>query len=178
MNNGHSGQANSADAQTFFTVGAGTNSANTNNFEAENNLDLTNKDISWADPSVDRDLRSIGSSAINPGEISRRRGESPSSPELGKIIDFAMPPGTKAENTSKQSDYVAIVESSINKSVINTEGRLESAGVKEVDDKIIKHFGEKDLAGDYEVTRDTMEMNMDNAYSRKLNDANNRKLAA
>lgn len=169
MSNGYTGQTNSAGVQNFFTAGAGTNSVNTNNFEAENNLDLTNGNISWDGSSPERNLRNIGGHAINSQEgILSEQHETTSSPELGKIINLEMPPGAKLDNAPKPLDQAEIIESSINKSALNTEGRLESAGVKEIDKAILKLNKTGNIADFYDTARDAMEVNLDNSYNRKL----------
>lgn len=158
MDYGHTGQIN----------GAGTNSVDTNNFEAKNNLDLTNKDISWTGPSADRDLRSIGGSVINSRETSHHQEEDPSSPELGKIIDLAMPPGVKQDNPYETAKKADIIEASLNHNVIKTKDRLDPAGVKEVDNAIAKLNQTGDVADFYDTARNAMETNLDNSYNRKL----------
>lgn len=169
MGNGYTGQTNSAGVQNFFTAGAGTNSVNTNNFEAENNLDLTNSNISWGNPSPERDLRNIGGRVINSHEaVMPGQNETAPSPEFGKIINLEMPPGAKLDNAPKPANQAEIIESSINKSVINTEGRLESAGVKEIDKAISKLNKTGNIADFYDTARDAMEVNLDNSYNRKL----------
>lgn len=169
MSNGYTGQTNSAGVQNFFTAGAGTNSVDTNNFEAENNLDLTNGNISWSSPSPEHNLRNIGGRAINSQETSLSgQGEITPSPEFGKIINLEMPPGAKLDNAPKPLDQAKIIESSINKSALNTEGRLESAGVKEIDKAISRLNRTGDIADFYDTARDAMEVNLDNSYNRKL----------
>ena len=168
MGNGHTGQTNSPTIQDFFTVGVGSNSANANNFEAENNLDLTSG--AWVGPSSDRNLRNIGNSAINSQEAPSPQGEAPSSMEFGQIIDLAMPPNlaqqdTKSIKTAKPAD---IVEASLNTHVIKTKDRLDPAGVKEIDNAIIKLNQTGNVADFYDTARNAMEVNLDNSYNRKL----------
>lgn len=148
--------------------GAGTNSADTDNFGAENNQDRASKDILQANPLADRDLRNMGGSAIDSAEASSRQEESAPSPELGKIINLAMPPGAKQDNPSKTAKKADIIEFSLNYNVIKTKEHLEEAAIKEIDNSITRLKQTGNVADFYDAARNAMEANVDNSYERKL----------
>lgn len=114
MDYGHTGKTGSTGTQDFFTAGAGTDSVNTNNFEAENNLDLTNQSTSWNNASTDRDHRSIGSRAANSIETDHDR-EEVTSPELGRIVNLEMPPNS---SEAKNKSHSEMAEASLNSDIL------------------------------------------------------------
>ena len=84
------------------------------------------------------------------------------------VIEPTMPPMVAEETQTQPPLKTDIIEASLDKSALNTEGRLESAGVKEIDKAIskLKHTG--NVADFYETARDAMETNLNNSYNRKL----------
>lgn len=107
MDYGHTGQ-NDSGSPVFFTSGAGTNSENVNNFEPENNLDLSNG--AWdASPKGDIDPRGLGKAAIMQSrEASRKEhaehiGQNQES-GLGEIIELGMPPGSQDSSLESLSE--------------------------------------------------------------------------
>ena len=88
--------------QPFFTAGAGSISPNLNNFESENNLDLTNEST-WEQPESEHDYRGIGNSAINPFDNELQGNSNQENTDLeaqGKAaqiaeIDPLMPPSSE-----------------------------------------------------------------------------------
>lgn len=141
-----------------------------NNFEANDNLDLTNPETSWDQPvSIEHDKKALGSEALSSLEMP------PSSePKLGEITPY-LPPGADPELFNQPSDDVAsdtkIVEKSLNPSIesIKTTDRLSDDSVKIIDSSIDK-FNQNniDAADFYEEVRNAMETNIGNSYNRKL----------
>lgn len=167
MGNGHAGQNGSASVQDFLATNADANSVNTSNFETEKNLDLNSSDISWANSSPDRDLRNLGGSAMNPHESSSSLGEKLPSLD-SRIVNLEMPPGMKQAAAPNQTEIINAIETSLNSNAIKTGDRLDSAGVKEIDNAIVKLNQTGDIADFYDTARDAMEINLDNSYNRKL----------
>jgi len=150
----------------FFTSGAVTSSENANNFESENNLDLSNDAASWG-TNPERDHRSMGNKVIESGseEGQGDLDELSSGPELGKIIDLSMPPGVEGEI---KEDPSKIIEASFDRTVIKTDDKLSSSAVKEIDTAIANLDRDGDISKFYGMVRDAMEANLDNSYGRKL----------
>ena len=120
-------------------------------------------------------LQSNESWQRNPQTIGNKIINFPNSPNsvteakerLG-VIEPTMPPMVAEETQTQPPLKTDIIEASLDKSALNTEGRLESAGVKEIDKAIskLKHTG--NVADFYETARDAMETNLNNSYNRKL----------
>lgn len=84
------------DTPDFFTSGAGTNDENVNNFEANNNLDLTNPESTWDQPMTpERDERAIGNKTKISSELPMPTAEMPAAPRYGEIIDLEPAPVPK-----------------------------------------------------------------------------------
>lgn len=170
MDYGQNDQSNGA----FFTEGVGVPSKNTDDFEAKNNLNLSNDAMSWSDP-ISHNSRQVGNKVIESQDKDISDTEEISiNPELGKIIDLNMPPSAKGK-TIENEDPSKIIEASFNKTAIKTDTTLNPGAVKEIDQAIIKFNQTGDAAGFYDTWRDAMEVNIDNSYNRKLD---NGKLAA
>lgn len=155
------------DTPEFFTSGAGTNDENLNNFEAEDNLDLTNPETSWDQPvSIEHDKKAIGSEALN-------SFENPSSePKLGEVTPY-LPPGAdpKLYDQSPENAASNAAEKPLTPGLesIKTTDRLSDDGVKVIDSSINKfNQGNIDAADFYEEVRNAMETNIGNSYNRKL----------
>ena len=171
MDYGHA--TKSTDAPAFFTSGAGTNDENVNNFESEDNLDLTNDLTNWA-PQIEHDKQGIGSSAISsfeagmplPGKMEQN------TPVLGEIKPYLPPganPGEALTAPSLATDS-EIIEQSLTptlKSVKTTE-YLNAEGIKALDNSIQKFNQDGNAAEFYDEVRNAMEVNLDNSYNRKL----------
>ena len=84
------------------------------------------------------------------------------------VIEPTMPPMAAEETQTQSSLKTDIIEASLDKTALNTEGRLESAGVKEIDKAISKLNRTGNVADFYETARDAMETNLNNSYNRKL----------
>ena len=113
MGNGHTGKTVTG-TQDFFTAGAGINSVNTNNFESENNLDLTNQFASWDNTSTDRDHRNIGNRVASSLEANHSQ-EEVASLRSGRIVNLEMPPNnSEAENKNPSK----MAEASLNPDIL------------------------------------------------------------
>ncbi len=121
-------------------------------------------------------LQSNESWQRNPQAIGNKIINFPDSPDstmaekkehLG-VIEPTMPPTAIGEAQTQSPLKADVIEASLDKTALNTEGRLESAGVKEIDKAIskLKHTG--NVADFYETARDAMETNLNNSYNRKL----------
>ena len=170
----------SAQEPEFFTSGAGTNSENENTFEAENNLDLTNNQVSWGTTEA-RDPRNLGGSAIASAEKltpattpeTPKFPEAPqiptesynSTPELGQVVP-AMPPGYTAPPTATSEQTPPTQP--FDESALKTTDKLDLRAVKIVDDAIAKLNQDGDIASFYDTARGMMETNLANSYNRKL----------
>ena len=161
MNYGHHSQNNdipSSDAlfASGLTEGVGANPEQTE-LGAEEGLQSNE---SWQ-----RNPQTIGNKIINfpnsPNSVTEAKER------LG-VIEPTMPPMVAEETQTQPPLKTDIIEASLDKSALNTEGRLESAGVKEIDKAIskLKHTG--NVADFYETARDAMETNLNNSYNRKL----------
>ena len=162
MNYGH---ADSQAGDAFFASDANILSKNANNFEAENNVNLSNDTPSWGS-SPERDHRNIGNKAIGSrGEEYPNSDGFSSEPQLGKIIDPNMPPDIEGK---AKEDPSKIIEASFDRTVIKTDDRLSSGAVKEIDAAITKLDQNGNISDFYDAVRDAMEINLDNSYGRKL----------
>ena len=120
-------------------------------------------------------LQSNESWQRNPQTIGNKIINFPNSPNsvteakehLG-VIEPTMPPMAAEETQTQSSLKTDIIEASLDKTALNTEGRLESAGVKEIDKAISKLNRTGNVADFYETARDAMETNLNNSYNRKL----------
>ena len=139
------------------------------NFEANDNLDLTNPETSWDQPvSIEHDKKALGSEALNSLEASQ------SEQKLGEITPY-LPPGANPELFNQPSDDATpdadIVEKSLTPGLksIKTTDRLSEDSVKIIDTSIEK-FNQNNIdpASFYEEVRDAMETNIGNSYNRKL----------
>ncbi len=157
--------ANSESNQDFFTAGAGTNSESVNDFESENNLDLTNQLTDWGQTTAIAQHQSLGNRAISSSETSENNGES--STELGEVVNLEMPPSSRSA-VQAQADLVASQSSTpFVRGNIRTTEKLESSGIKEVDHIIGKLNQDGNAASFYDLARDMMKANMENSYGEK-----------
>lgn len=166
------GQDNSQEkVPDFFTSGAGTNSVNENNFESENNLDLTNSTTEWGMPMPDRDKRGIGNRAIASAESLNLPSESAPNPgedisaQIKAITDDKVSQ-TPLNPAIVQKDDTAV--SQFEKSHIKTEDRLSDTAVAAIDEAKAKLDQDGNIASFYDTARDMMETNLENSYNRKL----------
>ena len=164
MNNGHTDKADSAGVQNLFTADAGADSVNANSFEAKNNLDLTNTDISWQ-----RNPQEIGNKIINFPGNNLENPKSHHNQENFAIIEPTMPPGASDGIDKSQPNKDKIIEASFNRTSIKTTGDgLDAEGIKELEkvaDK--KLYKEDDAAGYVDAIRgeDGMAVvNLENSY--------------
>lgn len=164
MGYGRTDKTDSAGVQNFFTAGAGTDSVNTNNFEAENNLDLTNTDISWQ-----RNPQEIGNKIINFPGNNPENPKSHHNQENFAVIEPTMPPGANNGINKSQPDKDKIIEASFDRTSIKTTGDgLDSAGIEELEkvaDK--KLYKDDDAAGYVDAIRGEDGMafvNLENSY--------------
>lgn len=142
-------------------------------FEPENNLDLTNKAISWGgDSDRTESHRNIGNTAVSSAETPRNatanlNEQVGQSSELGKIIDVnPMPPVPQAEQI-EQALNPDIVR--FDSKLIKTEGdHVSKATLREVDKAEVKLSQDGNIADFYTTVRNMMEANLDNSYDRKL----------
>ena len=139
-----------------LTEGVGVNPEQTK-LDAEGGLQSNE---SWR-----RNPQTIGNKIIN-------FSNSPNSVMVAKehlgVIEPTMPPMAAEETQTQSSLKTDIIEASLDKTALNTEGRLESAGVKEIDKAISKLNRTGNVADFYETARDAMETNLNNSYNRKL----------
>ena len=134
-----------------LTEGAGNNPEQT---------ELDAKEGLYANESWQRSPQAVGNKIINFPNSTIEASDNQSQKERLGVIEPTMPP-TMSEETQ-------IIEASLDKTALNTEGRLESAGVKEIDKAISKLNRTGNVADFYETTRDAMETNLNNSYNRKL----------
>ena len=171
MNNGHPSPQDTV--PDFFTSGAGTNSENENNFEPENNLDLTNTTTDWELPMPDRDQRKIGSQAIASAESLNFSAEAPvPTPEedlaakINAITENKAAP--VALNPAITQAETPPVPEQFEKSHIKTDDRLSDTAVAAIDQAKAKLDQDGDIATFYDTARNMMEVNLENSYNRKL----------
>lgn len=163
MDYGHTGQQN-LENRDFFTAGAGLQDEEVNNFEAENNLDLSNPETSWQDSSEIEskvDFKKVGKNAIDDQLVEKREEFIPEeSVELGQVQDMGLPPEYMAKESTTNYD----------KGGIRTTGdRLSDDAVKIVD-KSIRDFENNQIspADFYREARAMTGDNLDNSYNRKI----------
>ena len=160
------GQPVNTDSQLdYFTSGAGTNQVNINNFEPENNLDLTNEQTDWSSP-VERSHRDIGNAAINAPDSKANKGYDiaiPKLEEMGQVISMEMPPG-REEIVDMTPGQLAEQAISFDKNKIKTKDSLSELGVQEVKQVISKLNQDGNAADFYDAAREMMEVNMENSY--------------
>lgn len=173
MNNGQTSPQDNV--PNFFTSGAGTNSVNENNFESENNLDLTNTTTDWNLPTPDRDQRKIGNQAIASAESLNLSNETDSPPSVENIAEkINALTGNKAEtNQVALNPAITQVETPLTppqfeKSHIKTDDRLSDTAVAAIDQAKTKLDQDGDIASFYDTARNMMEVNLENSYNRKL----------
>lgn len=146
----------------FFTVGAGTNNPEINIFEAENNLDLSNRQTTWQSASPEN-RQEIGNKVVG---ISSEQNIPPVSPEnppeFGQVIEL-FPPKIQSPESITAYD-----NSPYNKKVIKTKDRLNKEGIQELD-RVVKEFEKNGNTADfYDIARDMAETHLDNSYNRIL----------
>jgi len=179
MDYGQSKQpANPEPEQAFFTAGAGTNSESTNNFEPENNLDLTNDAADWGQSGQLTVNKKIGNRAIlSPelGSLNRTEVLTTQSPEeapnqtsgFGEVIELELPPSTDNKATSQDASETT---RSIDFSLIRGEGeRISPLALRETQ-KTISDFnrGEITPAKLIDFKQKATEAYLENTYNRKL----------
>ena len=132
------------DTPEFFTSGAGTNDENVNNFEANNNLDLTNPESAWEQPmTLERDERAIGSKTKISSELPMPTAEMPTAPKYGEIIDLESAPVPKpfpdqpGSNEKTENHDTEPVERALTPSLesLKTTDRLSEEGVKAIENE-------------------------------------------
>ena len=146
----------------FFTVGAGTNNPEINNFESGNNLDLSNRQITWQSASPEN-RQEIGNRVISISSEQNMPPVNPENPpEFGQVIEL-FPPKTQS------SESISTVDNNpYNKKVIKTKDKLNKEGIQEID-KVVKEFERNGNAADfYDIARDMTETHLDNSYNRIL----------
>lgn len=170
--NGQGGQL--VASQAFFTAGQGSNNQELNNYEPENNLDLTNTTTNWGIVTpAEHDRRAIGSHAIFSSDsesVAKEEtkesgftdtGQFNTSPKLGEIITMnaPLPPAssTTSTPTSTPSEH------------IYTRGdHLNDAGVAAVNEAINKLSQTGNIVDFYTEVRNMMEGNLKNSFNRKV----------
>ena len=142
-----------------LTEGAGNNPEQT---------ELDAKEGLYANESWQRSPQAVGNKIINFPNSTIEASDNQSQKERLGVIEPTMPPTMSEETQTRSSLKTDIIEASLDKTALNTEGRLESAGVKEIDKAISKLNRTGNVADFYETTRDAMETNLNNSYNRKL----------
>ena len=136
----------STDTPEFFTSDVGTNDENVNNFEANNNLDLSNSASTWEQPVlIEHNERAIGNKTKISSELPMPSSELPSSPQLGEFIDLnpgSTPVPKPFEEQSEQgpankNQDIESFEHSFDASLesIKTTDRLSEEGVKAIENE-------------------------------------------
>ena len=168
MDYGHATQTNN---DTFFTDGVGMQAKNTDDIEVKDNLDLSNKSISWdesepGEPNKNKNSQEIDNPQIKTQESLASRGpDSSNGVQLGEIVDLKMPPGSG----DKHTDDAKIIEASFNRTAFRTTGdKLNIDAIKELDAEISKLNQTGNISDFYNHAREAMEANIDNSYGRKL----------
>ena len=157
QNNGIS--SNDALFTSGLTEGVGKNPEQT---------ELDAKEGLRSNESWQRNPQAIGNKIINFPNSTIEASDNQSQKERLGVIEPTMPP-TMSEGAQTQSSLKTdIIEASLDKTALNTEGRLESAGVKEIDKAISRLNRTGNVADFYETARDAMETNLNNSYNRKL----------
>lgn len=147
MDNSRSSQKPSSD-QDFFTPGAGNASANQNDFEPENNLDLS----STANWSPDRNHRDIGSKAMfSPDRIQENMNILEADPnKLGEITDLE-PSITPPQNINAATNQTL---PAFDAKAISADGdRISKTTMREVKDIQNKFYQTGDAKDFYEGIR-------------------------
>lgn len=116
-----------------------------NNVEANDNLDLSNPETSWDQPiSTEHDKKAIGSSALNPVELSMPPSVSEATPPLGEITEHSLQPEAApklykfpSQQTSVDKETDAnIVKDSLELGPIKATESLNEAGIKRVNQEV------------------------------------------
>ena len=170
MNYGQSSQpTNPSSEDAFFTTGAGVNSEYVGSTEPENNLDLNNSASNWN--AAPMPGQTINQQAIFSEETPSIETVSPMqerAPELGQVVNLEMPPTQLPQDGTmplgQTENAPAFVESNI-----KTTEKLESAGIREVDNIIGKLNRDGNIASFYDSARDMMEVNLKNSYGNQAN---------
>ena len=157
-------QSMASDSQPpFFTTGQGTNSNQVNDFEPEKNFDLTHQP-EWGtinEASSDSEISGSEQNAI-PSEqtidpvqsetvIAYNNHHSPDN--LGKVIELELPPGSESSTTGidRTLDKAPATQSLHN--VRTTGDKLETSGIREIDNVIERLSSNDDTADFYETVR-------------------------
>lgn len=99
------------------------------------------------------------------------------SPELGRVVNLEMPPGTSPEQASDDqitqpsapvSSEKDAPQASAGRHAIRTTDRLNEGGIKNIDDAINKLNQDGNISDFYDLARNMMEENLENSYQRKL----------
>ena len=170
----------SAVPQDFFTVGAGVNDPNVNNFEPENNLDVSSGE--WGD-SIGHDTQNIGKSALR--EDRRNEGRNmpggdttaefipfefmPGASELPIVAAPSMAPDAPPVSPSRSTNKQSAQPPAINLDNIKTSESLSELGAQEVV-KAINQLNKDDKIADfYDAARQMMTANLKNSYGDRAN---------
>lgn len=157
QNNGIS--SNDALFTSGLTEGVGKNPEQT---------ELDAKEGLHSNESWQRSPQAIGNKIINFPNSTIEASDNQFQKERLGVIEPTMPPTMSEETQTQSSLKTDIIEASLDKTALNTEGRLESAGVKEIDKAISELNRTGNVADFYETARDAMETNLNNSYNRKL----------
>ena len=154
--------------QDFFTVGAGVNNPNVNNFEPENNLDISSGE--WGD-SIEHDAQNIGKSALLGKNQTERYGVAGESTEP-RSNSFEFMPGAPEPLSAPPSQPIDAQDNqkaTINFDHLKTSEALSPLGVQEVV-KAINQLNKDDKIADfYDTARQMMAANLKNSYGDKAN---------
>ena len=130
MNNGHT---NPQDNLLKFPT--------PNNVEANDNLDLNNPETSWEQPiPTEHDKKAIGSSALNPVELSMPPSTQEITPPLGEITEHSLQPEAapklhdQAQETTTHD--IGVIEDSLKPDIVKF---VNPESVKEEGGKIPAH---------------------------------------
>lgn len=148
------------------------------NFEANNNLDLTNPETSWDQPvSIEHNKKALGSEAL------ANSLEMPPSPEqeLGKPIPYStnLDPITQPANDMASDAEIAQKALDIKPEPIKTTEYLNDEGIKAVEslnERLMQ--GEISLDDYYDFHQDITEANLQNSFDRKIGEKTEEKEAA
>ncbi len=180
---GQSNQPGQSVPLDFFTTGAGTNDERINNFEPENNLDLTNSQTDWRPQSSLQSNQQLGQQAMHSIESQPRSQSANSAPRLGEVVPLDMPPAMEnaplvmvnGQNSLDPVQVTPISEPTQDKQPniptehsIKTSDTLNKEGIKLMDDAIDEFKQDENVVDFYNFVRDGMETNLEKSYDRKL----------
>lgn len=148
------------------------------NFEANDNLDLTNPETSWNQPvSIEHNKKALGSEAL------ANSLEMPPLPEqeLGKPIPYStnLDPIAQPANDMASDAEIAQKALDIKPEPIKTTENLNDEGIKAVEslnERLIQ--GEISLDDYYDSHQDITEANLQNSFDRKIGEKTEEKEAA